>query len=115
MSHMLPDVSAPPLQATLGLSAPVGARIRLLAPVVCAAAQTDGRRAQILFSSRWIMAVGTIAISPDALSTNAYALRMNARSDIFQWFVPQIVVVHPHASFTDYDDLINRNINWRRR
>ena len=78
MSHMLPDVSAPPLQATLGLSAPVGARIRLLAPVVCAAAQTDGRRAQILFSSRWIMAVGTIAISPDALSTNAYALRMNA-------------------------------------
>jgi len=31
-----------------------------------------------------------------------------------QWLVPSTVVVHPHASFTVCDDLIYRNINWRR-
>jgi len=79
MSHMLPDVSAPRCRRPLAYLRQSGRAFDYyLAPVVCAAAQTDGRRAQILFSSRWIMAVGAIAISPDALSTNAYALRMNA-------------------------------------
>ena len=71
MGHMLRNISAPRRMRPFVAICASGAH-------VYATAQTARRWSRTLFPSRWIMAVGTIAISPDALYTNVYTLRMKA-------------------------------------
>ena len=68
--------------------------------------------APTLHLSRLIVAAGLMAITLIAPSANANAPRVKVTPTLdVRWFAPRTVVLHPHASFTLGEDLIDRYMN----